>query len=355
VLTVDHGLRAGSAVEARKVRAWSEALGVRHEVLLWNGTKPSTGIQAAARKARYDLMSGWCRNAGVNWLLTGHTLDDQAETVLMRLSRTASFESLAGIAAQGNWGPVRLLRPLLDVRRETLRDRLRAIGQAWVDDPSNDNDLFERVRIRKILPVLNEAGLPPEQLAALAKECAAVSDMVGRLAWDWLQSSLQEREQGYCTFHGPSYLMLPLPVQIMVLRNIVEAYGGGQSPERAELERLAAWMISGNPARTLAGALFCRKRRYFLVAREAARINPAPVEIGQTGSVVWDRRFQVYAPPGSVVVPARAVPDHESRYLLPVEVRQTEPVVRLPDNAYTPVAYHREAPAYAEFLSIAVS
>ena len=103
VLTVDHGLRTGSAAEAQQVGQWSAGLGLQHVLLRWDAAKPVTALQAKARAARYDLMTNWCDAQGVAWLLTAHTLDDQAETVLMRLARTSSIDSLAGIPAVGQW------------------------------------------------------------------------------------------------------------------------------------------------------------------------------------------------------------------------------------------------------------
>ena len=112
ILTVDHGLRPESAGEAEQVGEWAGAMGLSHHVLAWGGPKPETGLQARAREARYGLMAQWCRDNDAGLLLTAHTLDDQAETVLMRLERSLSPGSLAGIAAEGSWDGLRLLRPL---------------------------------------------------------------------------------------------------------------------------------------------------------------------------------------------------------------------------------------------------
>ncbi|MBM3519829.1 MAG: tRNA lysidine(34) synthetase TilS, partial [Alphaproteobacteria bacterium] len=144
VLTVDHGLRPGSAAEAEKVAARARGLGLDQATLHWAGSRGGAGLQARARKARYDLMASWCREQGAEALLTAHTLDDQAETVLMRLSRTASIDSLAAIRGDGHWAGTRLVRPLLAVRREALRAYLTAIGQGWIEDPSNGDPRFER-------------------------------------------------------------------------------------------------------------------------------------------------------------------------------------------------------------------
>lgn len=135
-LTIDHGLRDGSRAEADQVARWCAGLGIPHHILAWAGAKPATGIQAKAREARYDLLTRWCTAHCVSVLLTAHTLDDQAETVLMRKRRTASAASLAAIWPERPWNGVRLLRPLLAVRREALRNFLRGLGQGWLEDPA---------------------------------------------------------------------------------------------------------------------------------------------------------------------------------------------------------------------------
>ena len=99
-LTVDHGLRPQSAAEAAKAKAWCEAAGLQHETLVWTGPKPATGLQAAARAARYGLLIEAARSHGCEALLTAHNEDDQAETLFMRLSRGAGARGLSAMRAE---------------------------------------------------------------------------------------------------------------------------------------------------------------------------------------------------------------------------------------------------------------
>src|SRR5262249_37631351 len=146
--TVDHGLRPESVAEAAQAAAWCAARGIAHATLRWNGPHPHSGIQAAARAARYRLLEKWCAAEGGLHLLLGHQQEDQAERVLRRGARGRPAGGLAGMASIGERAAVGLLRPLLGMPRERLRATLRAAGQDWIEDPSNLNPAFTRVRLR---------------------------------------------------------------------------------------------------------------------------------------------------------------------------------------------------------------
>jgi tRNA(Ile)-lysidine synthase len=160
-LTVDHGLRPDSIREADLVAAWAHELGIPHVTLRWSGPKPNSGVQEAARQARYDLLTEWCREAGVLHLVLAHQADDQRETVAMRRARSPAEGGvgLAGMSAVVTRSGIRLLRPLLAVSRPALSAYLEKAGQDWIDDPSNRAEKFERVRWR-----LGQTSLKSKQL-----------------------------------------------------------------------------------------------------------------------------------------------------------------------------------------------
>lgn len=155
-LTVDHGLRPTSRLEAEYVAGLMQKHGIEHHILTWNGEKPTTGIEDAARQARYALITEWCNQNNVRVLLTAHHAKDQAETFLMRLQRGSGLEGLCGIREYSVRDGLVILRPLLGVNPESLRDYLRQRGIVWVEDESNRDTAFLRGKIRRYLPELTE-------------------------------------------------------------------------------------------------------------------------------------------------------------------------------------------------------
>jgi tRNA(Ile)-lysidine synthase len=185
-VTVDHGLRPESAREARAVKRLATQLGVRHRTLRWTGDKPVTALQEEARRVRYELLAAAARGAGAPCVLTAHTLDDQAETVLLRMARGSGISGLGAMARQTllptsaagsttrKSSPIVLVRPLLDLAKKRLIATLAAMGITFVDDPSNRDPRFTRPRLRALMPALADEGLDARRLATLARRMRRV-------------------------------------------------------------------------------------------------------------------------------------------------------------------------------------
>lgn len=186
--TVDHGLRTGSAAEAAEVAALCERFGVLHAVLRWEGIKPATGLQAQARKARYALLAREAARLGGATLVTAHTLDDQAETLLMRLAHGSGPSGLTGMQARVEKEGVPLVRPLLAIPKARLVATAEARGLPFVRDPSNADQRFERVRWRETMPLLAEQGLTAERLGRLAQRMKRLDAAAARRAEDVFSS-----------------------------------------------------------------------------------------------------------------------------------------------------------------------
>jgi len=189
-VTVDHRLRAEAAQEARQVGVLCEGLGVPHDVLEWRDWDGSGNLQNEARAARYALMGEWARRYDLPVVALGHTANDQAETVLMRLARRAGVDGLSGMPARHAAHDVDWVRPLLRISRQDLRDYLMARDVVWSEDPSNDDLGYDRIKARRALEQLSVLGIDVETLTVVADN---MSD--ARKALDW-QSFLAAREFG---------------------------------------------------------------------------------------------------------------------------------------------------------------
>lgn len=285
VLTVDHGLRPDAAAECARVSEIFAAIpGCSTHVLQWLGDKPKHGLQAAARTARYALLTDWCRAHGVLHLAVGHTADDQAETVGMRRAHGSGPAGLAGMAALRPENGVRLLRPLLTISRAAIRDWLRAQGQDWIEDPSNDLAKFERVRIRKSLG-RDEA----HSLLELAGRFGAQRDRLERSAARLLAETAHGHDSGYVSLDLKALAVASPEVRATALRQVMLFVSGANYS--TDLEDILASVMKGSfRARTSGGCLFQVLQRRLCVLREAAAILPlSPVKPGWTG--LWDQRY----------------------------------------------------------------
>jgi tRNA(Ile)-lysidine synthase len=324
-LTVDHGLREGSAAEALQVANWCAALAVPHVVLRWEGVKPSSGVQAKARVARYDLMSQWCRANSVPALMTAHTADDQAETVAMRLLRTQSARSLAAIWPENEWQGVKLLRPFLAMRRQALRDRLMGLGQPWLEDPSNANTAFERIRVR-------QAMCPDDVMALQARAGVAQAEVTAtdEMAARWRQAHVTVDAYGVVRFSRPAWQAEALEVRQTILAWVLSRAGDGTNPELAALTALCNWAGTGAESRrSLAGAVVAARRQQIEVMREPARMRQRWTEVSTSGHFQFDGRFDVHAPVGSFVGPMGQPPLLKRLKQVPALAFSALPVVKL--------------------------
>lgn len=238
-LTVDHRLRPGSGGEAAQVGRWLAERGIEHHILAWSGPKPTSGVQAAARAARYRLLGEACRERGLLHLLVAHHAADQAETMLLRALAGSGLGGLAGMQPLLTLPHGRLLRPLLRIDPARLRAWLRDQQQPWIEDPSNHSPMFGRVRMRQALPSLEAAGLDRGTLAAVRVDMQAARASTDAAVAVWLAATVTCHEAGYAEIDLPSLRRLPLFIAREVLARTIATIGGGEwPPESAGIERL---------------------------------------------------------------------------------------------------------------------
>ncbi len=363
VLTVDHGLRTGSRRDAEWVAQRATALQLECHILTWRDP-PNAASQALARDARYDLLTNFAREQGIEAVVTAHTRDDVAETFLMRLARGSGIHGLAAMQPDSAWNGVRLLRPLLGVTRAQLRAELHARGATWLEDPSNADPHFERVRIRAALPVLTGLGIAPAQIAESAMRLRRARDAIDYAAAQFIARHVTADPGGYLRADSTALNQLPEEVAISALKHTLRAVGGQlRAPRLRKLEMLAGHLRHvSRVAMTIGGCLLTRSRRddALTICREPGRLRAAPVELLSGQSAVWDRRFRICAGrlrAGAVTVDALG---EDNLAGLPDRVRREHPraaLVTLPalfiDGAclgvpicgYNPAEQHRDVAA----------
>jgi tRNA(Ile)-lysidine synthase len=298
-LTVDHRLRPESGAEIRRLGGWLSARGIRHQVLVWEGEKPASGIQEAARAARYRLLAQWCREHGCLHLLTAHHREDQAETHLIRRAAHSGTGGLAGMSVIRELEGCRLLRPLLGIGKARLIATLEVEHQPFITDPSNRDPAFARARLRG-----GEGGPVPEC------DLDALLDAVGELGREraarepagdaLLARAVAVHPAGFAIL-DPSLLLAASPdIAERALSAVVSTLGGALYPPRrcrvARLLRVLGGEAYGG--RTLGGCRFVAWRGSILVLRELAAAAD-PVLVAPGASLVWDRRFAVASPAGA--------------------------------------------------------
>ena len=297
-LTVDHGLRAGSDAEAQTVAGWLGARGIRSHILTNTAGTAPRSLQAAARSTRYALLLDWCRRNHVLHLLLAHHREDQAETLLLRLGRGSGVDGLSGMAPMSERPGVRLLRPLLNVPHGRLEATLRACGQNWVEDPSNRDPAFGRVRVRNLLPSLAAEGLTAERLAATAGRLSRARAALETSTADLLARSVMLDAAGYAILDSAILRTAPEEIGLRALARLLRTIAGGDYPPRHErLERLYAALMAGplRRGRTLAGCRVlpvAQAADKALICREPSAVaDDLPLRKG--GIDHWDGRYQV--------------------------------------------------------------
>ena len=282
-VTVDHGLRPEAAREARAVKRLCSQLGVRHRTLRWTGDKPTTALQEEARRVRYQLLAAAARGAGAPCVLTAHTLDDQAETVLLRMARGSGLSGLGAMARQTllptssaaddarnnnhrnnnhrNSNSIMLVRPLLELPKARLIATLAAMGITFVDDPTNRDPRFTRPRLRMLMPTLADEGLDARRLALLARRMRradATIETAVNAAIDVVSEGFSG--SGPITINAEKLGRLPAEVSLRVLGRAIDRLGNEGPLKLGKLEALHAALEAARAAktrlrRTLAGAL----------------------------------------------------------------------------------------------------
>lgn len=293
-LTVNHNLRAEAASEAKQVAKWCAARNIEHHTLNWlHEQPPTTAIQSSAREARYLLMSNWCKDKAIKYLLTAHHQGDQAETLFFRLARGSGLLGLAAILPVSNKNGITLLRPLLTTSKTRLIATLQQHGQEWIEDPSNQNPQYTRVAIRKQLEnIIASDSDFLERITTLTRKLQHFRAGVENYIKNELAENAIISPLGYAVIN------LKNPISAEAFSYLLQIISGNEYPPRSE--KLARFYTQIYENKNTNSPL--KKRSFFglifelaadnslLIYREEKAIQPA-ISIAAGNSVMWDKRF----------------------------------------------------------------
>lgn len=295
VYTVDHGLRPEAAAETAFVVREAGKLGLKARVLRWEDDKPRSGVQAAAREARYRLIGAAMDRDGATVLLTAHHMRDQAETVLMRLAHGSGVSGAGGMMVHAEVFGVPVCRPLLGIAPEVLADVVAKAGISAVEDPSNSNTRFERVRWRQALPALAAEGLDAARLAQFAKRAARADDALRTISDELFCRLAARNGLGVVSIARDEFENLHPELRLRLLRRALDLAGGRQKPYALQqIEELDAGLRGAAFERmTLGGAVIERNPDTIGLYREEGRMAHGDVTIPPGEDVLWDNRFLI--------------------------------------------------------------
>lgn len=273
--TIDHRLRPASKSEAKMVEKLAGKLGISHRTLAWKGRKPITGVQEAAREARFELFSSLAKEIGADLLMTAHTRDDQAETVLHRMGRGSGLGGLAGIRRVHKRNGVFIGRPFLDLPKMRLVATLKQLRIPYATDPTNQDTKYLRARLRKLAPLLAKEGIDAANLALMAKRLGRANAALNRLSEE-AAFALRMDRQGGRAFEARGFFLMPEELSIRMLREAIDGEGIEGPAELAKVEALYEALVTAHRAgdelkRTLAGAAVTLSEAALVVAAAPPR------------------------------------------------------------------------------------
>lgn len=332
-ITVDHGLRAESAEEAKMVAALCEKIGVEHRTVKWEGEKPETGISVAAREARYTLLMQASEDLGPRVILTGHTQDDQVETHVMRASRGEGRGLAAMAPATLLDGRVWLLRPLLGIRRQALRQYLSARGIGWSDDPTNEKEQYERVRIRKDMTASRFA-----EAQSAIDENVRQRLLTNAAAADFLTRKVSVPQPGLAVLPAGTDIDVEDEAMVLGLGALLAVLGGRSFiPSREDCRPVAMFLRDPQKSGRInhQRCIIQKAARQTRIYREMRGLAAFDLPTGQ--SVIWDSRYRIRNAGGQMVRVRAAGDDARIGSEYPTDVYRpalrSQPVIRYAEAA----------------------
>jgi tRNA(Ile)-lysidine synthase len=287
-VTVNHGLRADAAREAEFVAETCESLKIKHTTLNWTGWSGAGNLQDAARRARYGLMADWAKDRDIDTIALGHTADDQAETFFMRLARASGIDGLTGMQRRRQSDGITWVRPLLMQERFELRQYLRDLRQPWIDDPSNDDEGFDRVKARKAMAALTDIGIDAHVVGRVMDHLSQVRSVLDVTTHDHAIDCMTEDNGDLIIDRKRFSQGAPEVNRRLVSHALKWMSSADYGPRGLKLQEFMSAMLRGQHA-TLHGVRLIGDAQTLRLCREFSAVqDKVSVPNG-----VWDNRWQI--------------------------------------------------------------
>ncbi|OYX43685.1 MAG: tRNA lysidine(34) synthetase TilS [Rhodobacterales bacterium 32-67-9] len=290
-VTVDHRLRPEAADETQFVARFCASIGAMHDALRWDHGAVAGNLQDQARRARYGLIGNWARAKGIGHVVLGHTADDQAETFLMGLARTAGIDGLSGMRNAWTDGGIHWVRPYLSTPRQDLRNYLTRKGITWVEDPSNADDRFTRVKARKVLKALKPLGIGVEKLTGVVANLSLAQGTL-RIAASERAATMARTEAGEVIIDREAFRRTDPEIRRRILKAVVLWVARGDYAPRADAILRIGLAIDEGRGATLAGVRLVAKDTEARFTRE----GKAVAGLETPTDAFWDRRWRLTGP-----------------------------------------------------------
>ena len=293
IVTVDHNLRDSSEFEADFVKNSALELNLTHDILKWT-QNPSGNLQNSARNARYEFILEWAKNKNLKVVLMGHNLDDQEETIMLRMIRGSGIDGLAGIPEKSNLRGIMFFRPLLTTSREELRRFLKWRNISWIEDPSNKDERFDRVKIRHLLKEVRSLGLSTRRLSRMAGHMSRARTALNELALRHAKLCVDQKSWGDLEIFLPKFVLASREVQLRILaKALCWISGKSYRPRFSSLERLLDFLLSSEvkTGKSLMGVTIKPLENKIILRREKAFL-PKTFSV-KSNKLIWDNRWSL--------------------------------------------------------------
>ena len=292
-VTIDHGLRSSSLSECVHVKKISEKLSIEHTTLKWLA-KPSGNLQNAARNARHELFLDWTKKSKLSVVLLGHTMDDNAETIMIKLIRGSGIDGLAGISKNKKINELAIFRPLINITRDDLRKYLIMKNIQWIDEPSNFDERFERIKVRNLLPKLSDFGLTAKKLIALSSHMNRAKEALNGEVLRFAKQHVQQKNWGDLEIKLDEFIKIPKEYQFRLLSAaLLWISGKVYRPRFNSLERLIIALNSSSLGRgsCLMGCLIKCDEEKIILSREFSAISKPSQAV--KSKFLWEKHWQL--------------------------------------------------------------